>query len=392
VTGDGLMLPYGRQSIAEQDVEAVVATLRSDWLTQGPTIERFEKKVADYCGVAHGVAVSNGTAALHIAFRAAGVGPGDLCWTTPNSFVASANAALYCGASVDFVDIRPDTYNIDPAALAAKLESARRAGRLPKVVVPVHFSGQSCRMDAIAPLAAQYGFTVIEDACHAIGGSFQGARIGGGPSAMTVFSFHPVKIITTGEGGMVMTNDPALRRRLLRLRSHGITREADELERNEGEPWYYEQQELGFNYRLTDLQAALGLSQMDRIDAFVARRAQLAAAYDSLLQELPVIRPHRDPDLASAHHLYVIQLDPGRGARQTRRAVFNGMRARGIGVNVHYIPIPAQPYYRRMGFNPEHYPVALNYYRNAITLPLFPEMTSADVERVVDALKAELRV
>ncbi|HET6280468.1 MAG TPA: UDP-4-amino-4,6-dideoxy-N-acetyl-beta-L-altrosamine transaminase [Polyangia bacterium] len=385
------MIPYGRQSISEDDVEAVAATLRSDWLTQGPAIDRFEKKVAEYCGARFGVAVSNGTAALHVACRAAGLGPGDLCWTTPNSFVASANAALYCGAAVDFVDIDPHTYNIDPVSLEAKLLSAHKLGRLPKVVIPVHFSGQSCRMDAIATLAIRFGFTIIEDACHAIGGSFQGARIGSGvTAAMTVFSFHPVKIVTTGEGGMVMTNDPALRRRLLRLRSHGITREPDELEHNGDEPWYYEQQELGWNYRITDLQAALGISQMSRIDAFVARRAELAGLYDNLLKAVPVTLPHRDRDLASAHHLYVIQLDPQRGAVRSRREVFKGMRARGIGVNVHYIPIPAQPYYRRLGFHPEAYPKASAYYRNAITLPLYPDMTSSDVQRVVDALTAEL--
>jgi UDP-4-amino-4,6-dideoxy-N-acetyl-beta-L-altrosamine transaminase len=384
-------LPYGRQSISESDVEAVCAVLRSDWLTQGPAVERFERRVAEHCGAAHAVAVSNGTAALHLACLAAGLGPGDLCWTTPISFVASANCALYCGAEVDFVDIAPDTYNMDPRALETKLEEAARLGQLPKVVIPVHFAGQSCRMDAIARLALRYGFTVIEDACHAIGGSFLGQPIGGCQrSRMTVFSFHPVKIVTTGEGGAVTCNDPELRARLVRLRSHGITREAREMDHVDPEPWYYEQQELGFNYRMTDLQAALGASQMERIRAFVARRRELAGRYDEALADLPVIRPHRDADAASAHHLYVVQLDASRGARRTRADVFRDLKARGIGVNVHYIPIPAQPHFRRLGFGPEAYPRALAYYRNTITLPLFPGMTDAGVDRVVETLKASL--
>jgi UDP-4-amino-4,6-dideoxy-N-acetyl-beta-L-altrosamine transaminase len=386
-------LPYARQSISEQDVEAVAAVLRSDWLTQGPAVERFERRVAGYCGAAHAVAVSNGTAALHLACLAAGLGPGDLCWTTPNSFVASANCARYCGADVDFVDIDPVTYNLDAAALAARLEDAARRGRLPKVVIPVHFAGQSCRMDAIAELSGHYGFTVIEDACHAIGGTFKGDRIGAcRRSHMTVFSFHPVKIVTTAEGGMVTSNDPALVRRLRKLRTHGITRDPAEMPLAGDEPWHYEQQELGFNYRMSDVQAALGNSQMDRIESFVARRRQLAAAYDSLLDEadLPVIPPGRDPDATSAHHLYVVQLDPGRGARNSRRDVFKALRARGVGVNVHYMPIPAHPYYRRLGFEPQAYPRALGYYQNAITLPLYPEMTTPDVVRVVEALRGSI--
>ena len=392
------MIPYGRQSISQADVDAVVATLRSDYLTQGPAVDRFEERVANYCGAAGAVTVSSATAALHIACVAAGLGEGDLCWTSPNSFVASANCAVYCAADVDFVDIAPDTYNMDPAALERKLATAQREGRLPKVVIPVHFSGQACRMDVIGELAARYGFTVIEDASHAIGARFAGEKVGAcRHSAMTVFSFHPVKIITTGEGGMITTNDPALRRRLLRLRSHGITRDPGEMDGgsngNAGdEPWYYQQIDLGFNYRMTDIQAALGASQLERVDAFVARRAEIAGAYDRLLAELPVIRPARDPDARSSHHLYVIQLDPAAGARRARRDVFRGLRARGIGVNVHYIPIPAQPFYRRRGFSPESFPAALAYYQNAITLPLHAGMTDADVQTVVTALRAELFV
>ncbi|HVR61116.1 MAG TPA: UDP-4-amino-4,6-dideoxy-N-acetyl-beta-L-altrosamine transaminase [Polyangia bacterium] len=394
------MIPYGRQSISQADIDAVVATLRSDFLTQGPAVDRFEERVAAYCGAAGAVAVSSATAALHIACLAAGLGKGDLCWTSPNSFVASANCAVYCGADVDFVDIAPDTYNMDAAALERKLAAAKRLGRLPKVVIPVHFSGQACRMDAIGQLAARYGFTVIEDASHAIGARFAGDTIGGcRHSAMTVFSFHPVKIITTGEGGIITTNDPALRRRLLRLRSHGITRDPADMDGGTAaassagqldDPWYYQQVELGFNYRMTDIQAALGTSQLERVDVFVARRAEIAAAYDRLLADLAVIRPARDPDARSSHHLYAIQLDAAAGARRARRDVFRGLRARGVGVNVHYIPIPTQPFYRRRGFSPESVPVALAYYQNAITLPLHAAMTDGDVKTVVAALEAEL--
>jgi UDP-4-amino-4,6-dideoxy-N-acetyl-beta-L-altrosamine transaminase len=384
------MIPYGRQSISPRDIEAVVATLRSDWLTQGPAIERFENGVASYCGARHAVAVSSATAALHIACLAAGLGPGDILWTSPNSFVASSNCALYCGAQADFVDITGDTYNMDPALLEAKLESAKRAGKLPKVVIPVHFAGQSCRMDLIGKLSERYGFTVIEDASHAIGGSFQGGKIGGcAHSSMTVFSFHPVKIITTGEGGMVTTNDPALKRRLERLRSHGITREEAEMRSPSQGPWYYEQIELGYNYRITDIQAALGHSQLARIDEFVGKRAALSDLYDTLLRDLPVIRPHRDPHAASALHLYPIRLDASKGAPKRDR-VFAGLRENGIGVNVHYLPIPAQPHYRALGFDPAHFPRACAYYESAISLPLYADLTAAQAEKVVEALKTQL--
>lgn len=384
------LIPYGRQSISPGDVEAVAAVLASDWLTQGPAVERFESAMAAYCGALHAVAVSSATAALHIACRAAGLGPGDLCWTSPNSFVASANCALYCGAEVDFVDIHPATYNMDPDALEAKLERARRAGRLPKAVIPVHFAGQSCPMDRIGELAGRYGFTVIEDASHAVGGAFQGAKVGACQhSHMAVFSFHPVKIITTGEGGMVLTNDPGLRRKLERLRSHGITRDSGEMEGTCEGPWYYEQIELGYNYRITDIQAALGVSQLARIDDFVDQRKALADRYDVLLDGLPLALPSRDPQGRSAFHLYPVRIESSPGA-PSRDRVFQGMREAGIGVNVHYLPIPAHPYYRSLGFSPGNFPRAQAYYCGAISLPLFPGLSHEDQDKVVESLKTQL--
>ena len=368
----------------------MVETLRSDWLTQGPAIERFERALAGYCGAAHAVAMSSATAALHLACKAAGLGPGDLCWTSPNSFVASANCALYCGAEIDFVDIDPESLNLDADLLESKLARAAASGRIPKAVIPVHFAGHSCRMDRIGELSRRYGFTVIEDASHAVGGAYRGKKVGGcAYSAMTVFSFHPVKIITTGEGGMVTTNDPELKRRLERLRSHGITREPSEMESVPEGAWYYEQADLGFNYRITDIQAALGLSQLQRIDAFVSRRAELAARYDRLLASLPLSLPHRNADAESAWHLYPIRLDPSRGAPD-RASVFAAMRAGGVAVNVHYLPIPAQPYYRRLGFDPADFPRASAYYARAISLPLYPDLTPAQQDKVVELLKTQM--
>lgn len=383
-----MLIPYGRQSISAADLEAVRAVLLSDFLTQGPALERFERAVAEYCGAKHAIAVSNATAALHIACLAAGVGPGDRVWTTPNSFVASANCALYCGAEVDFVDIRPDTYTMDPGLLAAKLADAARVGRLPKAVIPVHFAGQACDQEEFARLSGEYGFTLIEDASHAIGAEYARARIGAcAHSRMTVFSFHPVKIITTGEGGMILTNDAGLHGRLKRLRSHGITREDAEMEGPSEGPWYYQQQELGFNYRMTDIQAALGCSQLERIGAFISRRRALAAMYDEALRGLPLATPFQDPRGVSAYHLYPVRLLPGAPPREQ---VFRGLRARGIGVNVHYIPIPAQPHYRRLGFHPEDFPRAAAYYAGAISLPVFADMTDEQGAKVIDSLKAEL--
>jgi len=375
------MIPYARQSINQDDIDAVVEVLRSDWLTQGPAIERFERTVAEACGAAYAVAVSNATAALHLGALALGLGPGDTLWTSPNTFVASANCARYCGAGVDFVDIDPRSYNLSVAALEAKL----RTGPPPKLLVPVHFSGQPCEMEAIHALAARHGIAVMEDASHAVGARYRGAPVGSGRSELTVFSFHPVKIVTTGEGGMLLTDRADLYRRLLRLRTHGITRDPAQMQGPSQGPWYYQQVELGWNYRMTDLQAALGLSQFRRLDTFLARRRALAARYDRLLASLPVTLPWQHPDCLSSWHLYVIRLRLER-IRRSHRDVFEGLRAAGIGVNLHYIPVHTQPYYQALGFAPGQFPEAERYYAEAITLPLFPAMTDADQERVVAVL------
>jgi UDP-4-amino-4,6-dideoxy-N-acetyl-beta-L-altrosamine transaminase len=384
------MIPYGRQDISEADIEAVVEVLRSDWLTQGPTIERFEQEVAGYCGAKYAVAVSNATAALHIASLAAGLGPGDTLWTSPNTFVASANCALYCGAQADFVDIDPQTYNLSVSRLEEKLLRAERSGTLPKVVIPVHFAGQSCDMQAIASLAKRFGFAVIEDASHAIGGRYQATRIGSCAfSDMTVFSFHPVKIVTTGEGGMVLTNRRDLYERLLLLRSHGITRDPAKMTEPAHGPWYYQQIELGFNYRMTDIQAALGVSQMRRLSEFVERRHLLAQRYDHLLADLPVITPVRNSDAYSAFHLYVIRLQL-QHLKKSRAEIFTELRSRGIGVNLHYIPVHTQPYYARLGFLPGDFPEAERYYSEAISLPLYASLDDGQQDTVVQALRDTL--
>lgn len=377
------LIPYGRQSISEEDIAAVEAVLRSDWLTQGPAVERFEAAVAGYAGAQFASAVNSATSALHLACRALGLAPGDTLWTVPNTFVASSNAALYCGAAVDFVDIDPLTYNLSVPALAAKLERAAGEERLPKIVMPVHFGGQSCDMREIAALAARYGFRVIEDASHAIGGNYLGSKVGCcAYSDITVFSFHPVKIVTTGEGGMLLTNDADLFRRTSLLRSHGVTRDASLMEGPSEGAWYYQQVDLGFNYRLTDLQAALGLSQMGRIDAFVERRRLVARRYDEAFARLPLGLPGRIVDAASAWHLYVIQVDAARTGK-TRKAVFDALRAAGIQVNVHYIPVHLQPYYRCMGFAPGQFPAAERYYAQAISVPIYAGLSDAQQERVI---------
>jgi UDP-4-amino-4,6-dideoxy-N-acetyl-beta-L-altrosamine transaminase len=382
------MIPYGRQSIIAADVEAVTEVLRSDWLTQGPTVPRFESAVASKTGAGFGVAVNSATSALHIACLALGVGPGDRVWTSPNTFVASANCARYCGAEVDFVDIDARTYNMSVPALEAKLSLAQRSGTLPKVVVPVHFAGQCCDMASIRLLAKHYGFFVVEDASHAIGGEYRGRPVGNCDfSDITIFSFHPVKIITTAEGGMAMTNDAGLAQRMQRLRTHGITRAPQEMGQQDPGPWYYEQIELGFNYRMTDVQAALGLSQHARIDEFVRERAKIAGRYDVLLRELPIVLPYQDPNARSAYHLYPIQTDIDRGG-VNRRELFDRLRARGIGVNVHYIPVHLQPYYRDRGFAPGYCPTAERYYANALSLPLYFGLTSEQQDEVVAALRA----
>lgn len=380
------MIPYGRQDITPADIDAVVETLRSDFLTQGPAVPRFERTVADHVGAAHGVAVNSATSALHIACLALGLGPGDWLWTSPVTFVASANCALYCGARVDFVDIDPATCNMSVAALEQKLETAQHENRLPKIVVPVHLCGQSCDMAGIADLSRRYGFRIIEDASHAVGGSYRNGKVGDGRYAdVTVFSFHPVKIVTTAEGGMAMTNDPALAAQMGLLRSHGVTREPALMQRAPDGPWAYDQIELGYNYRMTDLQAALGVSQMGRIDAYVDRRRAFAARYDALLTCLPLATIAQLPDAVSAFHLYPVRVDAG-----IRKQVFEDLRAAGIGVNVHYIPVHLQPWYRAMGFGPGDFPEAERYYAEAISLPLYPTMTEAQQDEVVAALRKAL--
>ncbi|BBP84283.1 UDP-4-amino-4,6-dideoxy-N-acetyl-beta-L-altrosami ne transaminase [Pseudomonas sp. Pc102] len=385
------MIPYGRQNISQADIDAVVDTLRSDWLTQGPAIERFEQAVAQRCQAAHGIAVSNATAALHIACLALDLGPGDRLWTSPNTFVASANCGLYCGAQVDFVDIDPATLNLDVAQLDARLQRAERDGTLPKVVVPVAFAGQSCDMARIAELARRYGFRVIEDASHAIGASYGGRPVGCCEHAdITVFSFHPVKIITTGEGGLLTTNDPRLAERLRRLRSHGITRDPAAMTGPSEGPWYYQQLELGFNYRMTDLQAALGLSQLQRLDAFVARRRQLVARYGERLADLPLELPQVQAGADPAWHLYPVRLRLER-LQHGHRAIFEALRGAGIGVNLHYIPVHLQPYYQQLGFAPGDFPEAERYYAEALSLPLFPDLTDEQQDQVASTLASVLQ-
>ncbi len=382
------MIPYGRQSISAADIAAVAAVLESDWLTQGPTVELFEKTLAERCGAAAAVAVSSGTAGLHLACRALGLGPGDRLWTSPITFVASANCALYCGAEVDFVDVDPRSYNLCPDALAAKLEQAERDGRLPRVLVAVHFAGQSCEMARIGALARRYGFSVIEDACHALGGSYRGLPVGSCRHAdLTVFSFHPVKLVTTGEGGMVLANDPELAGRMRRLRSHGMTKDRALLAEPDPGGWYYETPELGYNYRLTDIQAALGLSQLGRLDEFVARRQALATRYDRLLDGLPLTTPWQHPDSVSARHLYPVRLH---GGASVRRRVYDAMHAAGVGVQVHYVPVHTQPLYRARGFAPGQFPAAEAYYAGALSLPLYPDLEEQMQDRVVERLAEAL--
>lgn len=383
------MIPYGRQSILDADIAAVSAVLRSDYLTQGPVVPRFEDAVAARVGALHAVAANSATSALHIACMALGLGPGDVLWTSPITFVASSNSALYCGAQVDFVDIDRDTCNMSVAALAEKLRDAQALGKLPKVVMPVHFSGEPCDMAAIAELAREYGFAIIEDASHAVGGKYRGVSIGACKhSDITVFSFHPVKIITTAEGGLATTNDPILAQRMALLRSHGVTREPELMNRQPDGPWYYQQVALGYNYRMTDIAAALGVSQMERLDAFLEQRHQLAQRYDRLLASLPVVLPARDTNNYSALHLYVIRLVDA--SEEKRLAVFERMRQAGVGVNVHYIPVHLQPFYEALGFRSGQFPEAESYYRQAITLPLFPDLSEVDQEKVVTALAEAL--
>ncbi|MBL4792815.1 UDP-4-amino-4,6-dideoxy-N-acetyl-beta-L-altrosamine transaminase [Citromicrobium bathyomarinum] len=378
-------IPYSRQQIEQADIDAVVDVLKSDFLTQGPAIERFEKAFAARHQVAHAVSLSNATAALHIACLALGVGPGSRVWTSPNSFVASANCALYCGAEVDFVDIDPGSRNMSVERLAEKLEQAEQGGALPDVVIPVDFSGMPCDLAEIRALADRYGFKILQDASHATGAQYQGKPIGGQYADASVFSFHAVKIVTSAEGGMVTTQDADLAKRIALLRSHGVTRDAALLEREPEGGWYYEQVDLGYNYRITDVQAALGASQLERIDTMQAERATRADRYDRILADLPLKLPKRFVDRTSAWHLYVIELTDE--AKCDRGTLFAAMRAAGIGVNVHYIPIHTQPYYQRLGFKRGDFPASEAYYDRAITIPLFPAMTDAQQDRVAHIIR-----
>lgn len=381
------MIPYGMQDISDEDIAAVVAVLKSPFLTQGPVVPEFEAAMATYVGAKHGVAVNSATSALHIACMALGLGAGDVLWTSPITFVASANCALYCGARVDFVDIDPLTFNISIDALQRKLERERAQGTLPKVLVCVHLCGQSCDMRAIYQLSLTYGFRIIEDASHAVGARYLDQPVGNCRfSDITVFSFHPVKIITSAEGGMALTNDSQLARSMDLLRSHGITRNPAMMTQASEGPWYYQQVGLGFNYRMTELQAALGLSQMGRLDAYVAMRHALVKRYDEQLSVLPLSTPWQHPEGYSSFHLYVIRLAEG----SRRRQVFETMRDRGIGVNVHYIPVHTQPYFRSMGFALGDFPQAERYYAEAISLPLYPGLSEADQNHVIDSLREAL--
>lgn len=385
-----MVIPYGRQDISDTDVAAVMEVLKSDFLTQGPAVQRFERAVADLVGAKHAVASNSATSSLHLACLALGVAPGDVVWTSPISFVASANCARYCGADVDFVDVDLKTYNMDVVKLAEKLADAERDGRLPKVVIPVDFSGQPCDLEQIRALSERYGFKVIEDASHAIGARYRGRRVGsGGFADVTVFSFHPVKIVTTGEGGVAVTDDPDVARRIARLNSHGITREASEMTGPSEGPWYYQQVELGFNYRMTDIHASLGVSQLTRLDEFLARRHALADRYDGLLADMPVVTPWRDPAHYSALHLYVVRLRLDE-IGCSRREVFERLRAAGILVNLHYIPIYSQPDFAQFKIDPAKYANAETYYAEALTLPLYPTLTEHDQDFVVDVLRKSL--
>ena len=384
------MIPYGRQNISQNDIDAVVDVLQSDFLTQGPQVPKFEAAVAKYSHAKHAVATNSATSALHIACLALGLGEGDWLWTSPITFVASANCGLYCGAKIDFVDIDSKSYSMSAGALRAKLRLAKKENCLPKVVIPVHFSGQPCEMTEIFALSKEYGFSIIEDASHAIGGRYNNEPIGSGRySDITVFSFHPVKIVTTGEGGMALTNNIALAEKMALLRSHGITRDPKLMDDIPDGDWYYQQVDLGFNYRMTELQAALGRSQMGRLDSFVEKRHVLAGRYNEMLSALPVIVPYQSDDSYSSFHLYVIRLKLEK-ITKSHKDIFRGLREKGIGVNLHYIPVYRQPYYRAKERGQDFYPESESYYQEAISLPLFPTLSEEDQDEVCRVLREEL--
>ena len=384
------MIPYGKQEITQKDIDAVVKILQSDLITQGPCVPLFESALARYCGSDYAIAVNSATSALHLACRALELGPGDSLWTTPITFVASANCGLYCGATIDFVDIDAETYNLSIKALEKKLKWAKKNNRLPKILVTVHMCGQPCEMHAIHNLSLDYGFHIIEDASHAVGGKYRNKPIGSCLySDITVFSFHPVKIITTAEGGAALTNQSVLAEKMELLRNHGITRNPDLMTRKADGPWYYQQIELGYNYRLTDIQAALGLSQLERLDNYVSKRHELAQRYDQALTDMPVTTPWQHHDGYSSFHLYIIRLQCNK-IEQSHLEVFSTLREQGIGVNLHYIPVHTQPYYQRLGFKTGDFPEAERYYSEAISLPLFPTMTESQQDKVVTTLKKAL--
>ena len=377
------MIPYTRQSVSDEDIEAVSEVLRSDLITQGPVTEAFEETVAQYCSARYAIAVSHGTAALHLACLALDVGAGDIVWTSPNTFVASANCALYCGAAIDFVDIDPDSYNMSVSALENKLIEARKAQQLPKVVIPVHFAGQSCDMKAIKTLSDEYGFSIIEDAAHALGGQYLNNKIGSCQySDITIFSLHPAKIMTSGEGGLVLTNSQKLARKIRLLRTHGIEKYHELKETTTDGEWYYQQSRLGYNYRISDIQAALGLSQLKRLDEFVKKRHELAQRYNNELAGLPLMLPWQNPDTRSSWHLYVIRLNIHE-INKTRKVVFEQLRSMGIGVHVHYIPVHTQPYYQNSGFQPGYFIESERYYDEALTLPLFVDLKPEEQNKII---------
>ncbi len=385
------MIPYGRQEIIQEDIDAVVDVLNSDFLTQGPIVPQFEQAVSSYCGSQYSVAVNSATSALHIACLALDLGPGDWLWTSPNSFVASSNCGLYCGAKVDFVDIDPQTYNMSAELLADKLEKAKKEKKLPKIIMPVHLTGQSCDMEPIHNLSKKYGFKIIEDASHAIGGKYKNQPVGNCKySDITVFSFHPVKIITSGEGGMALTNNFELAKRMQLLRSHGISNnEEDQHPRSSEELWNYQQICLGFNYRMTDIHAALGISQMQRLDEFVTKRHFIAREYNQILSDLPLAIPHQHKDSYSSFHLYVISLKLHE-INKTHKEVYEALRAVGIQVNLHYIPIYRMPYYEQMGFNQGYCPQAEKYHSETLSIPMYPGLKESDLSFVVSSLSSIL--